>query len=699
MLNIKCQLFLHQSTRMKTRTTLTLALFLICETLLMAASYRSASSGPWMVASSWQVFTSSWTTATNPPGSTDDVVIQSGHTINITDIDGGLSDNAHAGSIVIEAGGSLVLADTDLELFLYNTASGSDLVVNGSYQDNGSSGNGTRFQGGATWNLGSNGTFIKSNNSSASVYRDNYEGGMFSIPPSANWVIRYTGAGDPNITTIGAYYPNLRFENFAGDNWNPGIGSSRFQGSSGSATVLGNLDVGTSGGGSVVIYNQNTSGIPIAVNGATQIGFGSTLTNQGTAFGSGFNFKGGINVEGTLAIIGEETSVTIGGNGPQTISGNGTILIDNLTLFNGNGLNLARALQVNNLTMGLGKITLNTFNLTVLADLSGFHNQSYIQTNVIGESSGMLIRPVSSSVVFPIGNDQYNPAILQHTGSGNFGVRIEDWVNDNGVQQSSNIVNRTWYVEGTVNGSLNLTVQWNSAQELSGFDRSSCYMAHYTGTYWDAGPTGSASGGPPYTFTRSGITSLSPFAVASGGVLPVELTHFTSKNLPEGILLKWETASEVQNDYFAIERSADGRTFQQLGVIDGQGTTSDPYIYTFLDSHPLTGSSYYRLKQVDDDGQYTYSKVIHTERTDLQKITVSIFPNPATEVIFLHFNEPTDHPTVIQIFSITGQPLRQVQSINNAKPMEINVADLPSGTYLLRIDVGGSVEVQRWSRI
>ncbi len=681
---------------MKTRTILTLALALFCETLLFASSYRSAGSGPWMVAGNWQIFTTSWNTASTPPGATDDVLIQAGHTINITDIDNGDSDNAHAGSIIIEAGASLILADTDLELFIYNTAIGSDLVVNGTYQDNASSGNGTRFQGGATWNLGSSGTFIKSNNSSAAAYRDSYDNGMSSIPPSANWIIRYAGAGQPNFTTIGAYYPNLRFENYTGGNWDPGIGASRFQGISGSATILGNLDIGTSGSGTVNIYSENTSGIPIVVNGTTQIGFGSTLTNQGSAYGTGFNFKGGISVEGTLAILGEGTSVTIGGNGPQTISGNGTILMDNLTLFNNNGLNLARDLQVTNLTLGLGKITLNTFNLTVIGDLSGFHTQSYIQTNVFDESAGKLIRPVSSSVLFPIGNDQYNPAILQHTGSGNFGVRVEDWVNDNGVQQTSNVVNRTWYVEGTLNGSLNLTVQWNPSQELSGFDRDNCYLSHYTGSYWDSGPVGSANGGPPYTFTRVGITSLSPFAVASGGVLPVELTEFRAKPTQSGIQLNWATATEIQNDYFALQRSQNGRHFETITKVNGSGTTNDPQSYTFLDNNPIKGSSYYRLKQVDENGAFTYSKVIAVSWKEVDSSGISVFPNPARALLFIKFAELQEEPMTVQILNTNGQLLSQFALPSMDDMIPLQVAHLPGGVYFLRLEMNENVEVRRW---
>lgn len=649
-----------------------------------------------MLATNWQVFTTQWTTASTPPSSNDDVTIQVGHNIIITDIDGGNSDNAHAGSILIENGASLVLQDTDLELFLYNTAVGADLIVNGSYQDNGSTGNGTRFQGGATWRLGSNGNFIKTNNSSAAVYRDNYEGGMLAIPASASWIIRYVGSGDPNFTTIDSYYPNLRFENSAGGNWNPAIGSSHFQGSSGTATIYGNLTVGGAGGGTVNIYNQNTNGSPLFVQGDISIGFGSTLSNQGPATGTGFYCQGNISVEGTLIVAGNSTDLTIGGTGTQNLSGSGTFLVDNLTIANTNGLSLARNAEVNNLTLGIGKVMLNNFTLTVIGDISGVGPQKYIQTNGIGASAGKLIRPVSGSVLFPIGNDQYNPAILQHSGSGSFGVRIEDQVEDNGIQQTTDVVNRTWHIDGAISGSLNLSLQWDQAQELSGFNRNNCYIAHYNGSYWDAGPTGSASGGPPFSLTRSGITNLSPFVVASSGALPVELIQFRAEKTEAGVSILWATATEVQNAYFEIERSANSHAFEPLAQVSGAGTTNELQAYQFVDKNPKIGQLYYRLKQVDYDGAATYSEVKSIFWENKLNARIHTYPNPVNDFLFVEMFESEGRPMSLRLMDSRGQLVREFVYSRGSGFKQLDISKLLAGVYFLVVESGGIFESIRF---
>ena len=93
------------------------------------------------------------------------------------------------------------------------------------------------------------------------------------------------------------------------------------------------------------------------------------------------------------------------------------------------------------------------------------------------------------------------------------------------------------------------------------------------------------------------------------GPLPVELLSFTAIRRNDNVQLKWQTASETNNDFFNIERSEDGRHWQTLGKMDGAGNSSETLAYTWTDQSPLRGLSYYRLKQVDFDGRYAYSWV------------------------------------------------------------------------------------------
>lgn len=100
--------------------------------------------------------------------------------------------------------------------------------------------------------------------------------------------------------------------------------------------------------------------------------------------------------------------------------------------------------------------------------------------------------------------------------------------------------------------------------------------------------------GSSCTFTLQGINVIA---------LPVELVYFNGKKTRDGNLLEWKTSSEIENDFFIVDRSNDNRTWSSIAVIDGNGTTNDPQLYEYLDSEFQDGVNYYRLRQVDTDGQ------------------------------------------------------------------------------------------------
>lgn len=115
--------------------------------------------------------------------------------------------------------------------------------------------------------------------------------------------------------------------------------------------------------------------------------------------------------------------------------------------------------------------------------------------------------------------------------------------------------------------------------------------------------------------------------------LPIELLHFQASKNATQVQLNWSTATETNNDYMAVERSADGVHFIEIGRRKGQGTTTETQYYTLVDEHPLQGNNYYRLRQVDFDQTTDHSKVIalHFERGQV----LSLFPNPAHDKVFL----------------------------------------------------------------
>lgn len=161
--------------------------------------------------------------------------------------------------------------------------------------------------------------------------------------------------------------------------------------------------------------------------------------------------------------------------------------------------------------------------------------------------------------------------------------------------------------------------------------------------------------------------------------LPVELISFTGDKLDDGNLLKWITNTEINNDYFNLERSANANEFSTISTIDGAGNSSINQSYFYLDKNPLVGLNYYRLKQVDLNGTYEYSNIIVLN--NLSDKHYFIYPNPVIDELFIDIkNTPI----------ITYKIINQKGQLKKAGTIQANnsiiVSDLPSGIYYLIIE-------------
>lgn len=143
-----------------------------------------------------------------------------------------------------------------------------------------------------------------------------------------------------------------------------------------------------------------------------------------------------------------------------------------------------------------------------------------------------------------------------------------------------------------------------------------------------------------YTFTMNKAYADTRFRIyigtIPGSTLPIELTYFKAEINQEAVDLIWETASEENNEFFTIERSADGRSFKEIGKVKGAGNSSTYLEYQLKDKSPLTGYNYYRLKQTDTDGKFSYSKtdVVYFENTLIShENSIHIWPNPAVNSV------------------------------------------------------------------
>ncbi len=149
----------------------------------------------------------------------------------------------------------------------------------------------------------------------------------------------------------------------------------------------------------------------------------------------------------------------------------------------------------------------------------------------------------------------------------------------------------------------------------------------------------------------------------------------------------WNTASERNNSHFSIERSADGRNFTEIGKINGAGESSSSKTYTFNDPKPLKGINYYRLKQVDFDGKFEYSKVVSVVFGKTGGVRV--FPTvDVADVLRIQFDEPTEDATNWQVIDAAGRVVATGAFEAELAEYDVPVGQLPAGAYFLRLSTG-----------
>ena len=168
-------------------------------------------------------------------------------------------------------------------------------------------------------------------------------------------------------------------------------------------------------------------------------------------------------------------------------------------------------------------------------------------------------------------------------------------------------------------------------------------------------------------------------------VLPVELVRFTAQPSAKTVDLEWTTSSEINNDYFQVERSTDGRNFTSLTQVTGAGTTTLARHYTSTDTNPFAGLNYYRLKQVDVDGAFSYSNIVVVE---LKSERVELFPNPVAGTLYLRMSEFKEELVQYQVTDITGRSMINGTTEVNAGMVTISLDEVQSfqaGTYFVSI--------------
>ncbi|MCS6990157.1 MAG: T9SS type A sorting domain-containing protein [Chloroherpetonaceae bacterium] len=180
--------------------------------------------------------------------------------------------------------------------------------------------------------------------------------------------------------------------------------------------------------------------------------------------------------------------------------------------------------------------------------------------------------------------------------------------------------------------------------------------------------------------------------------LPVELTSFGAQVLNDGVRLSWTTASELNNAGFEVQRSTNQANWTTLGFVRGAGTTTEAQSYSFLDAS-ATGRVFYRLKQIDFDGQFEYSNVIEVNAGLPKTFALEQnYPNPFNPTTTIAYQLPTASDVSLKVYDMLG---KEVTTLVNARQdagaysVNFNANNLASGLYFYRLQAGNFVQTRK----
>lgn len=177
-----------------------------------------------------------------------------------------------------------------------------------------------------------------------------------------------------------------------------------------------------------------------------------------------------------------------------------------------------------------------------------------------------------------------------------------------------------------------------------------------------------------------------------GQVLPVLFSKFVVRSVQDGKLLQWRTEMEINNRMFVIERSNDLQNYIAIATINGQGNSSMPTDYEYLDREPLPGANYYRIKQVDFDGKFSYTVIRRSDNLISGFRLNSIFPNPAHEQVTLEiFSERSIQSTISVYNSLGVEVHRESKRLNRGwQYIPFNLSNRQAGLYKVVVQIENS---------
>lgn len=491
------------------------------------------------------------------------------------------------------------------------------------------------------------------------------------------------------------------------------------------------LNTGTIETGANTIWNitdqMDINGGTFTADNGSQIDVAGITSFDGGTFNAGsatLNLSGNLTrTSGTFTAGTSEIVMT--GTAAQSITGDFTTAnsssLNNLTINkSSNNVTISSDVDItNNLNLTDGNFITNVsdiFRLGLTATSSNASNNSFVQ----GPLYKTLDNSANDNFMFPVGSGSF----YARAGVNNSST-VGDWYaeyvasivtsgsggDDNDLPVGGRINKVSyWNISGPNSATANVTLS------LDGFDVSGnsgdwndmrvMMYDNVTDNQWEMQGDADGSDDTEKTVTGTVASSFSVHEFTLGSVsadnpLPVELISFEAQLTDKGVLLEWSTASEINNDYFEVERSSDGIHFSSIGTLSGSGTTNELIQYGFTDDNPFYGISYYRLVQYDYDGTQAIFEAIIVNNDQYQKgIQLRLFPNPTNQhninVRIASGDENT--PVQLMIFDLTGHLIhsQMLQPRLGISTHAIKVSSrLDMGVYQILIQQANNRQTQR----
>ena len=340
------------------------------------------------------------------------------------------------------------------------------------------------------------------------------------------------------------------------------------------------------------------------------------------------------------------STVTFNTAGAQAIGGSNVSTFYNLAINNASNITLNKAANVSNfLSMVNGKLITTATNVLTCqsaANASLGSNASYID----GPMVHTWATAASSTKTFPIGKGpSFRPVVLTIKHSNVTSVTYRGEIFNSPATAlpytlpptiaNVSSVRYVKFIRQNVANFTNGTIQMYYDVDDGVADKTTLLVAHDNGVSQWQNFGGTATANWTGNITSANFTNFNTyFTLANppggGNPLPVELSSLNAKMVSKNVYVNWTTQSEINNDYFIVERSLDNNHYEEVGTVDGAGNTTLVHSYEFIDRSPFSGTSYYRLKQTDFDGLSTFLGPVSV--INKNKSTLNVYPNPSNGI-------------------------------------------------------------------